>query len=293
MEDQAILKELEQAYHKGEYGRVIFYANELLHDQSKTHLRPTLLFWKGTAHLVSGPAWRGEALTCYREALEASGNNKPIKAQIVAGLARISSDAGDCDAFMPLIKDYERLSRAGGRSVRVWGIHIWQNYGTALMGAFRYAEAATAFTKAMNLARTFDIKRLEGRCAHDLSWAEVLQGHVPEARAAMERARDLFPDDEWGHKKLNVEAEFMLISGDPDGALQPIQAALAHPRADDTTRADIYYTWAKALLALGNTGEAREKALKSLDFAVKAVHYPVIHKANRFLHEHRGQGLHW
>jgi tetratricopeptide (TPR) repeat protein len=247
------------------------------------------LFQKGTAYLFSGPAWHGEALTCYREGIEVTGKDRALAAQFIAGLARIFADAGDCDAFPRLVQNFERLSKGRSREVRQWGIHLWQNYGTALHNAFRFGEAAAAFTRAADLARQYGLAHLEGRCLHDLSWAQLEGGCLPEAADTMARARNLFPDAEWGHKKLNVEAEYLVATGDPSGALQRIRAALVHPRLDDTTRADLCYTSAKALFALGNPAEAKEKALLSLDYAVKAVHYPVIHKVNRFLQETAGR----
>lgn len=92
---------------------------------------------------------------------------------------------------------------------------------------------------------------MEGTCYHDLSWAQVLQGNLPEAAAAMAQARDLWPDELWGHKKRNVEAYIYWPWAIHREADERIKAALDHPRIDDTTRADVHFTRVKALLVLG------------------------------------------
>ncbi|HEY3367704.1 MAG TPA: hypothetical protein VGK74_21815 [Symbiobacteriaceae bacterium] len=288
MADEPILKQLEAVYLRGKYGRVIFMCDDLMANPAHEHLRPYLLFWKGSALAAGDTAYSGQAITCYREGIQAAGKDRAIKARLIAGLTAIYGRAGDCDAFPRLLQSFERTAGGGGPAAQMWGTFVWQNYGTALVNAFRYAEAVTAFTRGAEVAHQFSIPEMEGKCYHDLSWAQVLQGNLPETAAAMARARDLWSEEQWGHKKRNVEAEYLLAMGDPNGAIQQVQAALAHPQIDDTTRADVHFTWAKALLALGCPEEAKEQATQSLDYATKAVHYPVIHKAYRFLQEQGG-----
>ncbi len=285
--DALLLDRLREWFHRGEYGRVIFTCAELLQDGEYASKWPLILFWKGVAHLESGPAWCGEAMSCFREGIALAKKDRPIKARLMAALGAIYANSGDCAQFEPLMQEYERLARGrNAQDVRYYGAFLWHNYGTALANAFRWAEAARAFTTSTDLARAFGLNELVGRGLHDQAGAHIELGNLKEAAQAMAEADRLLPDEEWGHKKLSRQAEYALAAGDLVGAQQRVTEALLHPRVDDITNADVHFTWARVLKALNRSQEAREKALRGLDYAARAVYYPGIHKLNRLLQRH-------
>lgn len=280
-----VLQELEQAFQRGEFGRVLYRCEELLQDPANAPSRAILYFRRGKAHEGAGRAWHGEAISSYREGIAAASKDRALKAKLIASLSTLHSLSGDCPALESLIGEYQRMARKQQPAVLRWGVILWYNYGVALDNAFRYHGAAEAFSQAAMWAGQLDLYETLGACLHNLGGVHLARGHVAEAATAMAQAEPLLPNEHYQHKKLSRKAEFFLASGDLVSAQQMVTAALVHPLVDDMTRSDLYYTWARILQSLRRPAESIEKAMVALDCAVKAVHYPGIHKANRFLQQ--------
>jgi len=286
--DTQAIAELEKSYQRGEFGRVVYSCDELLRDPAYGPARAQILLWKGLAKQQAGHAWYGEAISCFREGISAAGRDRPLKARLIATLSAVYALTGDCVASQALMKDYERVSREANPGVSRWGAFLWYNYGCTLDNAFRYQEAAAAFARAAALAQSVPgLEHVRGWSLHNLGGVQLALNNLPAAADAMEQAESLLlPDPSFGPKRPSRRAEYQLAAGDMESALQHITAALALPQVDDMTRADVYYTWARVLQAVGRpTAEVREKALLALDCAVKAVHYPGIDKTNRLLQQ--------
>lgn len=281
--DTQVLDRLEKWFRKGEYGRVVYSCDRLLQDPQYAHLRSDILLWKGFAHEFAGPAWHGEAMSCYREGIAAAGRNHAIKARLMAALGKLYAASGDHTSYEQMMKEFGRITRDHQPEVMRWGTFVWFNFGVALDNAFRWHDAGQAYVKAAVLAEQFELTTLLGRCLHNLGGVQLSLGQLAEAQATMLRAESLIDDETAGHKKHSRKAEYYLAADDLVNAQQMITAALTHPRVDDMTRADVYYTWARTLEALKRPTEAYEKALLALDCAVRAAHYPGVHKVNQFL----------
>lgn len=281
--DNQIIAEIKRAFDRGEYGRVVYQCDELLPNPDHTALRPDILYLKGTAHVMTGHAWIGHAMSCLREGIALAGKRRPLKAKLMAALSGVHSASCDYKSSEKLMKEFARISRDKDPDVMRYGIWLWFNYGIGLDNAFLWEEAASAFHKAAELAEQFAEHDMLGSCLHNLSGSLLQLGRLEETAAIMARAEGLRPVDKFGHKIYSRRAEYHIAAGDPVHAQQWITAALIHPLVDDMTRADVYFSWARTLLALGQPQAAQERALVGLDHAVKAVHYPGIHKLNRFL----------
>lgn len=273
-----VLAQLEQAYKRGEYGRVIFTCEQLLANPAYESHRAIILFWKGMSHHKAGQAWRGEGIACLREALGAAGKDRPTKGRIMVALGMVYAYMGDCAAYEKMLKEWERISRDKNADVLRWGAPFWFNYGYTLDNAFRYEEAIVAYTRALELCPWSEQYR--GLCLHNLGGAYLYSGQLAEALAAMEQAETVYHDEP---RKLSRRAEYALATGDLTFAQQLIAEALLHAKVDDHTRANVYYTWADLLLQLGRPQEAREKALQALEYAIREVYLACIHKTNVFL----------
>jgi tetratricopeptide (TPR) repeat protein len=284
--DHQLIAQLEQAYFKGEYSRVIYRCDQLLNEATTSAaMRPHLLYWKGMARQATGPAWHGQAMSCLKEALALARRDRSLKARTIVSLGKLYALVGDCPPFDKLMEEFTHLSADNHPTVMRWGAFVWFNYGCTLDNAFRYGEAVPAFSRAAQLAEQYNQPRVQGLSYHNLSGVHLCLGNLAEASAAMTRAEALLTDDDWKHKQLSRRAEYYLAAGQLVEAQQLITEALLHPHIDDMTRADVYYTWARTLLGLNRPQEAAEKALRALDFAMKDVHFPLIHKANRFLQQ--------
>lgn len=278
-----ILSQLERWYHHGEVGRIVYTCDKLLLQSDPSKLRPYLLFWKGQAHESAGRAWQGEAIYCYREGIHAAGPDRPIKVRLMASLGNIFSQTGDCSAYERLLPEFTRAARTKDPEVVQWSAFVWYNYGVTLNNAFRYAEAAQAYERAAQFAGKSGNRELLGRSLHNLGGVQLESGNLAQAAATMAEAESLLDDDRVGHKMVSRRAEYFLASGDLISAQQMITEALLHPLMDDFTRADVHYTWARTLAALRRFSEASEVALVALNYAVRAVHYPCVHRVNQFL----------
>ncbi|HYF93188.1 MAG TPA: tetratricopeptide repeat protein [Symbiobacteriaceae bacterium] len=277
METQ-VLEQLERAHKRGEYGRVIFTCEQLLANPAYAPHRALILFWKGMSHYKAGQAWRGEAISCLREAMASAGKDRPTKARIMVALGMVYAYMGDCVAYAKMLKEWDRIARDNTPDVMRWGASFWYNYGCTLDNAFRYAEAIEAYKRALDLCHWSE--HLRGDCYHNLGGSYLYSGDLSEAMAAMEHAEPLFPDQS---RKLSRRAEYALAVKDLSAAQQYITEALVHPQVDDFTRADVYFTWAQLLLLLDRPREAREKALQALNHAIRVVFIPCIHKTNMLL----------
>lgn len=282
--EKDLLVQLERWYHRGEYGRIVFTCDRLLKDSRFAKLKPDILFWKGNAHERAGRAWHGEAIACYREGI-AAARNRAIKARLMAALGKIYSETGDANTFDQLMAEFHRITRREEPELVHWGAFVWFNYGVTLDNCFRYAEAASAYSKAAEWAARTENHALQGQSLHNLGGVLLEMGDLPQAASVMAQAEELLGDEHYGHKKLSRRAEYFLKSGDLLATQHMITAAIVHPLLDDHTRGDLYFTWARTLKALRHDVEAQEKALLALDFAVRAVHYPTIHRVNQFLHQ--------
>lgn len=279
------VRELEEVYRRGEFGRVIYLADRLLQGEERHRARGSILYWKAKALERSGRSWHGAALSCYREGMAAAGRDRALKARIIASLSTIYSLSGDVPALEGLVRDMAVIAPAGDRKRGHIRPFVWFNYGVALDNCFRWDEAAEAFTLAAQEARRWKEARVLGPSLHNLSGVRLAQGRVAEAAAIMAEAACHMPDKLFRHKNLSRQAEYFVAAGDLVSAQRAITEALVDPHTDDMTRADLYYTWARTLLAFDRPGESREKALQALEFAVQAVHYPGIHKVTRLLQE--------
>lgn len=276
--ETGVLAQVERAYKRGEYGRVIFTCEQLLSNPAFVPHRAMLLFWKGMSHFKAGPSWRGEAISCLRDALVAAGKDRPTKGRIMVALGMIYALMGDYHAFDKMIKEWERISRDENPEVMRWGAPFWYNYGCALDNACRYAEAISVYTKALALCPWAEEHR--GLVLHNLGGSYLYSGDLTAAMATMEQADPIYMDEP---RKLSRRAEYALAVGDLSAVLQHITEALLHPNVQDETRGDVYYSWAQLLLAQGRRQEALEKALQGLDHAIRSVFLPCIHKTNLFL----------
>jgi tetratricopeptide (TPR) repeat protein len=265
---------------------VVFTCDQLLQGSPTPTQRAHILFWKGLARQRTGPAWEGEAISAFREALACAGRDRPIRVRAMAALSKIYALSGDCSACEKLIREFETLAGNSHPDVIKWGAFLLYNYGCTLDNAFRHADAAPVFQQAAQMAERASLDAVRGHSFHNLSGVYLALGQLPEAVSAMAVADSLLPDAEWGHKKLSRQAEYCLAAGDLISLQQFVTAALLHPQVDDMTRADVYYTWAQSLSKLNRSAEAYEKALQALDYAVKDVHLPGIHKINQFLRQH-------
>jgi tetratricopeptide (TPR) repeat protein len=283
--ETSMLQELEQSFQRGEFGRVLYRCEQLLQDPANAPSRAILYFWRGKAYEGAGRAWHGEAISSYREGIASASKDRSLKAKLIASLSTIHSLSGDCLALERLIREYQRMARKQQPAALRWGVVLWYNYGVALDNAFRYDDAADSFSRAAVWAGQLDMHETLGACLHNLGGVHLARGHVAEAATAMAQAERLLPDEQYQHKKLSRKAEFFLASGDLVNAQQMVTAALVHPLVDDMTRSDLYYTWARILQSLRRPAESVEHAMIALDCAVKAVHYPGIHKANRLLQQ--------
>lgn len=287
MDAETALGQVQRWFHRKEYGRVLYTCDCLLQRPELAHIRPELLFWKGNAHDMAGAAWQGEAISCLREGIAIARRSDPIKARLIAALGKIYSKTGDCASFEKLLPEFERLSHEQHPMFRWSGIYVWFNYGVTMDNAFRFEEAEQAYLKALQLATEMDDEMI-GPILHNLGGVYLALDRLKEAFTYMERAEELLSDDTSGHKRLSRRAEYHLASGDLISAQQLITTALLHPRIDEMTRADVHYTWALTLNRLGRPDEAQEKAMVALNFAVKAAHYPGLHKINQLL-QHLGE----
>jgi len=275
-----LIAQIDRAHKRGEHGRVIFSCDQLLADSAYEPHRAILLFWKGMSHFKAGPAWRGQAISCLREGLAAASKDRPTKARILVALAMIYAYMGDYITFDKLVKEWERISRDKNPAVLRWGAMFWYNYGCALDNACRYAEAIAVYQKALTFCQWAEDMRCN--VLHNLSGAFLYSGDLPQALATMEQAEALNKNDP---TSLSRRAEYALAVGDFTSAQQYVAEALLHPAIDNFTRGDAYYTWAQILLALDRPQEAQEKALQALDYAIRSVHLPCIHKTNIFLQQ--------
>ena len=283
----ALLDQIEQWYQAGEYGRVIYHCDLYLTKPEFQQHRAFLLYAKGLAYQKSGPAWAGHAMTCFREGIAASKKDPVMKAKLIIDLGNMYCRTGDCAAYETLLSDFQRLDQKHPR-IRRLSYDLWFNYGCVLDNAFRYAEAADAFARAVSLAEELQLSEELGKSLHNLGGVHLAMGHLAETAVIMAQAEPLINDELHGHKKLSRRAEYALAAGDLISAQQWITAALLHPKVDDRTRADLHYTWARTLRALGRPEDALEVAWKGLNFAAKAVYHPGIHKLNRFVQEVSG-----
>ncbi|HWH70878.1 MAG TPA: tetratricopeptide repeat protein [Candidatus Sulfotelmatobacter sp.] len=276
--DMQVLDQLEPAYRRGEYGRVIYTCDQLLANPAYDPHRAIILFWKGLSKERASQAWRGEAISCLREAMAAASNDRPTKARIMVALGMIYAYMGDYAAFEKLIKEWERISRDKNPDVMKWGAPLWFNYGCTLDNACRYGEAIAVYKRALTLCTWAEEHR--GRVLHNLGGACLYSGTLSEAKAAMDEAEPLYGDEP---NTLSRRAEYALAVSDLPNTQQYITEALLHAHVEDDTRAVVYLTWAQLLLALDQPQKARETALKALDYAIRSVSLPAIHKANLFL----------
>ncbi len=262
---------------------MIVACDDLLRRSEHAPIRAEILFWKGNAHDQAGAAWQGEAISCFREGISIAGMQWTIKAKLIASLGKIYSTTGDCASYDKILQEFNRI--AGDRQPAVmWsGAYVWFNFGVTLDNAFRYQEAATAYEIGHALAVEFEVSDLVGPCLHNLGGVHLAVGQLPKALYCMEKAEEVLDNEEVGHKILSRRAEYFLSAGDLVSTQQLITSALTHPRIDDMTRSDVFYTWALGLQKLGRLSEAHAKGLLALDYAVQAVHYPGLHKINRFL----------
>lgn len=281
-----LLEELEQWSSRGEFARVLVTCDQLLKDSAYKPAWSQLLYWKGIAHSGLGSNWYGEAISCLREGMRLAGKDRPLKVRHMAALGLLYSDLGDCAPFDAMLKEFKRLSRDQDPKVMRYGTFLWFNFGVALNNSFHYKEAAQAYSEAARLARQFDVPPVLGPSLHNLGGVQIILGQLEEAKALMDEA-ETFPvdTDDWRAKRLNRRAEYHLATGDLVSAQQEITEALLQAEADDYTKADIYYTWALTLRALGRPGEARERALQALGYALKAVHHTCMHNANHLLQQ--------
>lgn len=275
-----IIAHIEKAHKRGEYGRVIYTCEQLLADPTYEAHRAILLFWKGLSHYKAGPTWRGEAISCLREGMAAASKDRPTKSRIMVALGMIYAYMGDYIAFEKMLKEWDRISRDKNPDVMRWGAMFWYNFGCALDNACKYADAIAVYQKALTFCKWAE----EMRCnvLHNLSGAFLYSGDLPRALATMEQAEALQKNDP---TTLSRRAEYALAVGDLTSAQQYVAEALLHPAIETFTRGDAYFTWAQLLLALGHPQEAREKALQALDYAIRSVHLPCIHKTNIFLQQ--------
>lgn len=278
-----LLVPLEAAFKAGQYGRVIFLADQALEAAPPREVRPHIYYLKGSALVQSGPAWQGEAISCFREGIAASGRNRPVKAKLMACLAKVYADIGDEASCSKLMKEFERIRDDKNLEVVRYAAWLFFAYGYTLDNAFRYQEAIAVYEQVADMARRSDQPAMVGHGLHNLGGVYVTLGRLPEALAAMTEAESLLPAGAFGHKLLSRRAEYGFKAGDLTCAQQYITEALLHPSTDDFTRADIHHTWAKVLLALGCAKEARDKALQALDFAVRSRHVAGIHLISQFL----------
>jgi len=265
---------------------VIFACDDLLRRWEHRSIRAEILFWKGNAHDQAGAAWQGEAMSCFREGITIAGKQRTVKARLIASLGKLYSTTGDCTSYQKITQEFNRIARDRHPDVMWSGSYVWFNYGVTLDNAFRYQEAAEAYAAGHELAVEFHVTDQIGPCLHNLGGVHLALGHLPEALSYMEKAEKILADEEAGHKTLSRRAEYFLAIGDLVNTQHLITSALVHPRIDDMTRADVYFTWALGLKQLRQLSESQEKALVALDYAVRAVHYPALHKINRFLQQH-------
>ncbi|MDF2628115.1 MAG: Tetratricopeptide 2 repeat protein [Symbiobacteriaceae bacterium] len=275
-----LIAQIEKHHKRGEYGRAIYACEQLLADPAYQSHRAILLFWKGMSHYKAGPSWRGQAISCLREAMAAASKDRPTKGRIMVALGMIYAYMGDYVAFEKMLKEWERISRDRQPEVMRWGPMFWYNYGCALDNACRYAEAISVYQKALSLCQWAENMRSD--VLHNLSGAYLYSGDLPQALATMEQAETLQKNDP---TTLSRKAEYAFAVGDYTTAQQYVAEALLHPAIEHYTRGDAYYTWAQVLLALDQPQEAQEKALQALDYAIRSVHLPCIHKTNIFLQQ--------
>jgi len=273
-----VLEQLEKAHRRGEYARVIYTCEQLLANPAYDPHRAIILFWKGMSHYKAGPVWRGEAISCLREAVTAARNDRPTKARVLVALGMIYAYSGDYVAYEKMLKDWTSVARGKDPNVMKWGASFWRNYGCTLDNAMRFTEAIAAYQKALTLCSWAEHER--GNVLHNIGGAHLYLNNLEEARAAMIQAEPLVTDEV---ARLSRRAEYALAMGDLVTGQQYIAEALLHPSADDYARTGLYYVWAQLLHKAEKPQEAREKALTALDFAVKGVQLPDIHKINMFL----------
>lgn len=221
-------------------------------------------------------------MSCFREGISLAENTMAIKVVLIASLGKLYSETGDCTSFEKLLKEFREISDNRSQAVLQGAVYIWYNYGVTLDNAYQWEEAANAYAQAAELAAQY-APHMTGLALHNLGGVQLALGKLAQAAMTMAQAEELLSEEEVGHKKWSRRAEYFLIAGDLVSAQEAVTTALVHPSCDDMTRADVYFTWALTLEALGRPTHAQEKALLALDFAVKAVHYPGIHKVNQFL----------
>jgi len=282
LDTQQVLAQVEAAFSRGEYGRVVYSSDQYLKNHAFEPVWPQLLLWKGIALQRVNPAWQGQAISCFREGIALAGKDRPTKARLMVALAKIHAELGDCTSCEKLMKEFKRVARDRDQGVMRWAAHMWYNYGCTLDNAFRYTEAAPAFSAAVETAREFGVERMLGSALHNLGGVYLNLGRLTEAKATMQQAEVHAPGD-FAAKLLSRRAEYSLAAGDLAGAQHWVTEALLHPLVDDMTRADVYFTWAQVLHRLNLTQQAYDKALQALDFAVRDMHLAGIHKLNGFL----------
>lgn len=282
-----LLDQIELWYQAGEYGRVIYHCDLYLTNPDFQPHRAFLCYAKGLSYEKSGPAWAGHAIACFRDGIDLSKKDPVMKAKLVVALGLMYLRTGDCASYEPLLAEFNRLDQKHPR-IRRLSYDLWFNYGCVLDNAFRYPEAAEAFTRAVALAEELQLGEDLGKSLHNLGGVYLAMGRLAETAVIMARAEPLINDDLHGHKKLSRRAEYALAAGDLISAHQWVTAALLHPQVDDRTRADLHYTWAQTLRAGGRPNDALEVAWKGLNFAAKAVYHAGIHKLNRFVQEVSG-----
>lgn len=281
-----LLNQLEQAYQCGEYGRAVFQADQLLENPDYAAKRAFILCIKASALVMLGPTWDGTSMSLLREALGAVGRDKAIKARILGALGGLYGRLGDVTKYNEVIKQFLRLAPEKNPQVRRYGAFVWFNYGVALENCFRYTEAVEALETAAEIAKEFGLAMLHRLALHNIGGVQLYAGNLAAAAEAMAMVQALqVPDKEFGHKLLSRQAEYTYAIGDYVSAQQWITEALLHPSADDRTKADVHFTWAQTLLALGRPEQAREKAMTALDYAFKEKYIAGLYKFNRFLQQ--------
>lgn len=273
-----VLDQLEKAHKRGNYGRVIHACDALLADPAYEPHRAIILFWKGLSQYKASPAWRGEAISSLREAVTVAGNDRPTKARSMVGLTMIYAYMGDYAACEKLVREWKRIAQEKHPEVMKWGAALWYNYGCTLDNACRYPEAITVYTKALALCTWAE--EFRGRVLHNLGGAYLYSGNLSEAKSYMNLAEPLSTDEP---NRLSRRAEYALAVGDLASAQLYVTETLLHPDTEDDTRAVAHLTWAQVLLAHDQPLRAREKALEALEFAIRSVSLPNIHKANLLL----------
>lgn len=264
-----------------DYAGALAAVDECLAKRLTPTLRGRALYLKGCILLEGFPLQRGDGIAALKEALVLLRRSLLDHGKALVALCGAFSQHGDLMVATKYRDDFVALLRLNPQHEGLKDLAgiCWFNYALCLEQQERFHEAKAAYLEALQASARTSRTNGEAMAAftkHNLSYVCICLGDLAEAKSYMEAAAKALPDKLYGSKLLNRRAEFALAAGHPGAPLVHVRDALEHESLNDDTRAEVYLTWARALLDIGEHHMAADLAKKCRHFARIAKHQRVM-----------------